>query len=580
LIENAITMVANEENLLPVHIDKAAEITSISIGESHKTKFQDALETCSQTTSITLPKEISPTIASSTIKKIPKGSIVILGMHGMNKYASRSFGISKSTLQFIRELNEHAQVILCIFGSPYSLQFFEEMPHILMAYDNDEMTQELAAQAIFGGFPIRGKLPVTSGNKFPYQSGISHPGLNILINGSPNSVGMNPDTLAKIDDIIAEMIEEKAAPGCQILVARNGRIVFHKAYGNKQSGESQEVKETDLYDVASITKIAVTTLSVMKLYDEGKLDIDLPISHYLTELDTTNKKDLLIRDIMAHHAGLIGWIPFYRNTLDGDKQSYASERYYRQTYSDSFSIEVAEDLYLRTDYKDSIWQQIITSPLRDKNDYLYSDLGFYLMAEVVHRLSGMSIDEYADLHFYGPLELRNTCYNPSFCHAPGDIVPSEDDDYFRNQILLGHVHDMGAAMLGGVSGHAGLFSTSRDLAVIMQMLLNHGEYGGKRLLSPETVYTFTKPFVRSSRRAIGFDGKEKDPNKTLNMAAEASELTFGHMGFTGACAWADPKEDLVYIFLSNRTFPSMDNKKFIYNNYRPRVQQIIYQSLH
>jgi CubicO group peptidase (beta-lactamase class C family) len=318
----------------------------------------------------------------------------------------------------------------------------------------------------------------------------------------------------------------------------------------------------------------------MKLYDEGKLDIDMPISHYLSELDTTNKKDLLVRDIMAHHAGLKGWIPFYRSTLDGDKQSYPSETYYRNSYSDSFSIEVAEDLFLRSDYKDTIWHKIITSPLGDNAKYVYSDLGFYLMAEVVQRLSGMSIDEFADLHFYGPLGLSNTCFNPSFCHAPDEIVPSENDEYFRNQILKGHVHDMGAAMLGGVSGHAGLFSNARELAVIMQMLLNDGEYGGIRILKAETVHTFTKPFVRSTRRAIGFDGKEKDPNRTLNMAAEASEFTFGHMGFTGACAWADPKNDIVYIFLSNRTFPSMDNKKFIYNNYRPRVQQVIYQSMH
>jgi CubicO group peptidase (beta-lactamase class C family) len=201
------------------------------------------------------------------------------------------------------------------------------------------------------------------------------------------------------------------------------------------------------------------------------------------------------------------------------------------------------------------------------------------MAEVVKRISGMTIDEYADLHFYGPLGLRNTCFNPSYCHAPEEIVPSENDEYYRNQILKGYVHDMGAAMLGGVSGHAGLFTNARELAVVMQMLLNGGDYGGKRILSSETVYVFTKGFVRSSRRAIGFDGKEKDPTKSLNMASEASDLTFGHMGFTGACAWVDPKDDLVYIFLSNRTFPSMDNKKFIYNNYRPRVQQVIYQSM-
>lgn len=580
LIENALTIAAAAKHTLPLTIDEASEYISISIGESQKTEFQNQLESITQVNSIQMPKDISRSRATTTIKKIPKGSMVIVGVHDMNIFASKKFGISTSALSFIEQLNAHAHVVLCIFGSPYSLTYFEAIPNILVAYNNDQLTQELAAQALFGGFPIRGKLPVTAGHKFSYNSGIEHPGYKILINGRPQSVGMNGYTLTKIDTIVEEMINEKAAPGCQVLIAKDGRIVFHKAYGNKEDKKTQKVKETDLYDVASITKIAVTTLSVMKLYDEGLLDIDAPVAQYLLELDTTNKKDLIIRDIMAHHAGLVGWIPFYRHTLDGDKQSYPSDRYYRTSYSDSFSIEVAEDLYLRTDYKDTIWQKIITSPLMDDRKYLYSDLGFYLMAEVVQRLSGMSIDEYADLHFYGPLGLRNTCYNPSYCHAPEDIIPSEKDEYFRNQILRGYVHDMGAAMMGGVSGHAGLFSNAGELAVIMQMLLNGGEYGGKRILNAETVYTFTRPFVRSSRRAIGFDGKQRDPNKSLNMAAEASDFTFGHMGFTGACAWADPKDNIVYIFLSNRTFPSMENKKFIYNNYRSRVQQVIYQSMH
>jgi CubicO group peptidase (beta-lactamase class C family) len=360
-------------------------------------------------------------------------------------------------------------------------------------------------------------------------------------------------------------------------VARSGKIVWHKAYGNyTYDSTAQAVSPESIYDLASITKVAATTLEVMHLTENGRLDISRPASAYIPELLQTNKKSLTIESMLIHQTGLQAWIPFYQNTLDNQKPA---ARWYNALPVEDFQVPVAERLYMRNGYVDSIWAQIFRSELRPDKTYKYSDLGLYLTERAIRNASGTTLDTYVREQFYQPLGLATTTFNPWKNKLIPRCVPTEDDYYFRQQRLQGYVHDMGAAMLGGVSGHAGLFSNANDLAKIFQMLLNKGHYFGKTYLQPATVERFAMHYPGSTRRGIGVDMKELDTKATQNMCEEASPATFGHTGFTGNAVWADPEHQLIFIFLSNRTFPSMNNNKLINGNYRPRLQQIAYRAI-
>ena len=318
----------------------------------------------------------------------------------------------------------------------------------------------------------------------------------------------------------------------------------------------------------------------MKLYEQGKLSLDTPIVRYLPELQGTNKANLILRDIMAHRAGLEGWIPFYKQTMTTRRRKVRQRpEYYRQSETPGYTVTVANHLFLRDDFQDRIWQEIYDSKVSSSRKYEYSDLGFYLIARMVQRLSGQPLDEYLALNFYQPMGLKTATYNPLKSFPLERVVPTERDNYFRLQTVHGYVHDMGAAMLGGVSGHAGLFATAHDVGVIMQMLLNGGTYGGQEFLRPATIAEFTTRHPLEGRRGLGFDMRQLDAGKWLNLPAAASEHTFGHTGFTGTCAWADPDKQLVYVFLSNRTYPSMHNYKLNKLKTRRRILSTIYEAM-
>ena len=377
-----------------------------------------------------------------------------------------------------------------------------------------------------------------------------------------------------------QMIRDKAAPGCQILIAKDNRIVYERSFGkHTYDANSNTVQNSDIYDVASVTKVMASTISLMHLDDKGLFKLSNTVGQLVPEEDTTNKANILYEDMLAHSAGLVGWIPFYRHTLTDSKRPKPSPVYYSDVMSDSFPVEVNDHLYLRVDYPDSIWRRIFSSDLREERNYRYSDLAFYIANRTIQNLSGLQVDQYADQTFYNRLGLRNTTFNPLRKFDISRIPPTEKDDYFRMGIVRGQVHDMGAAMLGGVSGHAGLFSNAHDLGIIMQMLLNKGYYGGYNYLKPETISRYTQRHWSSSRRGMGFDMKELDPDKSMNMAESASRNTYGHLGFTGTCVFADPDHNIVFVFLANRTYPTMENNKFGKDNYRPKVQDIIYKAM-
>ena len=580
LIENALTLVRNPQRLIPFEEVNDLKMASLSIGVSKRTTFQDRLESYAKMTHHQSGKEISSSQQASLLKKLKDQDVVIVALHDMSSYASRKYGISSSTRQFIDKLKEETKVVLVVFGTPYSLQYFDELNWVLEAYEENEITQDLAAQALFGAIPIRGRLPVTASPKSRFNQGVITKKVWRLGFSIPERVGLIGDSLARIDEIAMNAIDSGATPGCVVLVAKEGKVVFHKSYGHFTYSRAQKVSPNAIYDLASITKIASATIAVMKMQEQGLVDIEKPLGAYLPELKGSNKEDLIIKDVMAHRAGLKSWIPFYKETVTQSRRNpQPLPDLYRRTKSSAYNIPVTDQLFLREDYVDTIWQRIITSELRTKTDYLYSDLGFYLVSRLVQERTGQSIDEYVDGAIYEPLGLQTATYNPWKEHALSMIPPTESDRYFRRQVVRGYVHDMGAAMLGGVSGHAGLFANATDLAILMQMLLQGGHYGGKKVLTPSTIRTFTTRFPGETRRGIGFDMLQTDRGESLNCSPHVSVSTYGHLGFTGTAVWVDPEHELIYVFLSNRTFPSMRNYKLGKMDIRPRIQTAVYKAM-
>jgi beta-glucosidase-like glycosyl hydrolase/CubicO group peptidase (beta-lactamase class C family) len=576
LIENALTLVRDAQNLVGFDSLEHYNFATLALGDTNQTVFQTTCGYYAPMTHFNAPKVIDSLRNAQLIEQLRPFNVILLSLHQMRSRSADNFGITTEEVLLIQQLCKQHTVVLTVFGNPYSLKYFNEPQVLLQAYNEDPMTQRVAAQGLFGALDFKGKLPISASLSAYFGQGIrtQFPEKRLAYD-IPESVGMNSDTLAQMDALVQEMIAAGAAPGCQIVVARNNRVIWQKSYGHFTYEPTTPVRNDHLYDIASVTKIAATTLCAMQLYDAGKIKLDTEIGKYLPELANTNKEKLKLRDILAHHARLQPWIPFYQKTLENGLPN--AHIYHRQLDEDS-QIPVAPDMYMDNNWVDTVWNSIFLSPLRSEKGYKYSDLGLYLTARTIERVSNQKLDEYAQQQFYKPLGLRAT-FNPWQLGLSAQCVPTEEDRYFRQQRIQGYVHDMGAAMLGGVSGHAGLFSNANDLAKIFQLFLNGGSYFGKQYIRPESVNTWTIRYPGSTRRGIAFDMKELDPKATGNMSEKAGPNTFGHTGFTGICAWADPDQNLIFIFCSNRTYPTMENNKLISGNYRPRLQSIIYQSI-
>lgn len=581
LYEHAITLVKKENDLLPVR-DKD-RLVSIAVGENGKNAFQYMLERYGVSRFSQLGYEFGPSELDRLMKQLQPGDIPVISLHNMNRSRKRNYGLTQSVIELIATLRDQGNPpAVLVFGSPYSLAKLSFVTDLVACYEDDEKMQEAAAQAVCGGIPFQGRLPVTASDKIRFNQGYLIQDLGILHFGYPEQEGLNSDTLALIYELADEMIRRRAAPGGQMVVARNGRVVVDETFGFFTYRKQHRVQKDDIYDLASLTKILSGTASIMRLHSADRVDISSPLSRYIDELRNSNKRSIKLRDLMAHRAGLVGWIPFYTHTIEAKRRRRPElkEEYYHDFPSQDYAIPVAENLYLRSDYRDSIWEEILLSEVDSNPDYSYSDLGFYMISELVRRVGGREIDTFFTEEIASPLGLGNIGYNPLENGIDKSrIAPSEEDRYYRLQTLQGYVHDMGAAMWGGVSGHAGLFSNAMDVTALMQCFLNKGIYNEKQLFDADIVDRFTRRHPASSRRGIGFDMKELDGEKTLNMAEEASPSTFGHLGFTGTAAWADPEADLVFVFLANRTYPSMKNNLFSKDNFRPRFQSIVYRSI-
>ncbi len=394
---------------------------------------------------------------------------------------------------------------------------------------------------------------------------------------------MDSTILAGIDTIAQEAIFAKATPGCVVTVLRKGKLVFQKSYGSLTYDSTIPVTPNTIYDLASVTKISATTVCLMKLVDEGKIDLKDSIGNYLPWLAGTDKANLLVENLLLHQAGLNPFIAFYKELLD--KEGNPKPNIVSNSRGMPFTTTITDALYLRNDWNDTMFQRIKTSPLTTGElKYVYSDNDFILLAKIVEAVTGMSLDEYAFERFYKPLNMATTRFKAFEHFSSNSIAPTEDEKQFRKQLIWGYVHDPGAAMFDNVAGHAGLFSNATDLAKLYQMLLNGGVYKSRRYLKTRTIKKFTSYRSPISRRGLGFDKPEKDNEiRTIEKAypsKSASPLTYGHTGFTGTCVWVDPAYDLIYIFLSNRVNPTGgDNLKLSQLNIRSRIQEVIYASI-
>ena len=577
LIASALTLVRDSLGLTGLPDLEKYKIATLALGDTNRTIFQTYCGYYARVSHFNGGKEIDSTRMATLLDTLKKFDVVLVSFHGTRTKASDNFGLAESQIQLVRRLNGLTKVAVTMFGNPYSLKYFDEVPVLLQAFTEDPPAQELAAQSLFGANDLSGKLPVTASASAKFGQGIQKNFAPKRVGYElPEAAGLNSDTLALMDDLVKELIAGGAAPGCQIVVVKDNKIVWNKAYGHITYEQMTPVTTESMYDLASVTKVAATTISMMQLVENGRISLDSAMSCYVPELSKTNKKALTVREILAHHAGLQPWIPFYKNTLENGLPD--AHIYHRDKDADS-EFPVAPGMYMDNAWVDSIWQQIFNSPLLPEKKYKYSDLGLYLTARAIQNVTGQRVDQYVEAHFYRPLGLANMTFNPWEKGLTDRCAPTEEDNYFRHQRLQGYVHDMGAAMLGGVSGHAGLFGNANDLARVFQMLLNGGSYGGKQYLKPETVQLFTTRYNGSTRRGIGFDMKELNPQESQNISTLAGPNTFGHTGFTGIGVWADPDKNLIFMFLSNRTYPTMENNKLISGDYRPKLQSIVYRAL-
>ncbi|MGV3639537.1 MAG: glycoside hydrolase family 3 N-terminal domain-containing protein [Adhaeribacter sp.] len=582
LYEQSATVVRNSGDLLPFRSLDTVSFASVSIGTTPNNEFTRTLKKYAPVTAYNIPVRYPN---DSTYRKIESHlqphDVVVVSLHALNNTPANQYGIGAGTLAFIRRLqaDPRKKVVVVVMGNAYSLQYFNDSDWLVCGYEDNEVSQMVVPQILFGALPARGKLPVTASSSILVGQGVETAALHRLRIGIPESVGMDSRILNQIDNIAREAIAYAATPGCQVVVAKDGTVVFEKSYGHFTFDKMRAVTPASVYDIASVSKVAATLQAIMFLKDRGKLHLDSPLVTYLPELKGTNKQNLLLRDVLAHQAGLQAGLAFWQRSVSARERN----NFYASTQSEAFPNLVAEGLYSSKNTEAMMWKWIVESPLLPKkkgeqhHEFKYSDLGFYILKRVAEKLLNQDLNEFLDQNFYSPLGLSTLAYNPLTRLPREQIVPTENDTHFRKAQVWGTVHDQGAAMLGGVAGHAGLFSNAMDLAILMQMNLQQGEYGGHRFFNTDVVSQFaTRPYD-NNRRGLGWD--MTDPGGLGATSPLASLNTFGHTGFTGTCAWVDPETKLVYVFLSNRVNPDETNTKLTTYNIRTRIHDVIYKSL-
>lgn len=577
LVKSSMTVIKNKKQILPIQdLKKNKKIAYVSLGDDYGKPFLDLLRKYTDIQKITRDD------VSTINKELKKYDLVIVGYHKSNKHPWKPFKFSEKELKWLKVISKKNKVILSVFASPYSLlgvQSFDNIEGILVAYQNSKIAQEIAAQTIFGAISAQGKLPVSIKSEFPVGTGVITKDLKRLQYSIPESVGMSSDKLKKVDSVANYVLEEKMAPGMQVLVARQGQVVYQKSFGFHTDKKKDSVKNSDIYDVASLTKILASLPMLIKAEEDRKIPLSASLKDILPQFRKSNKDTITVREMLSHYARLQAWIPFYTLTQDSITKKNL-KKFYRTKKSKKYPIKVAKNLYLHKSYKDSIYKFIKEADQRESVGYKYSDLGYYLLKEALEKKYKKDLDKLVEKEYYSSLGANRMTYLPLEKFKKKEIVPTEKDTYYRNQLLHGYVHDMGAAMQGGVGGHAGLFSNANDIAKMMQMYLQKGYYGGKRYFKSSTFDKFNKRYFKNKevRRGLGFDKPQLNPEIFATCGCVSDE-SFGHSGFTGTYTWADPQSELVYVFLSNRVYPTMENVGLVKEDIRTEVQRLIQEAI-
>lgn len=603
----AITLVKNEKLLLPLmHLD-TLRLATLNFGDRDADVFHKTVESYTNCTAFRLSKNAGKAVVDSLIKKLSDYNCIIIYNSAARNSIGSQFGSSALLSDLIRTL-KGKQLILCHPATPYGIDKYSYLPlnAILVGYSNDLPAQRFMAQAIFGGININGKLPVSINLSYPAGSGLSTPKIRIGAH-VPEYTGMSSEKLQRIDSICRAAIQCQATPGCEVLVAKDGYVIYHNAFGHHTYENREANRNDDIYDLASVTKIAATLPAVMMLYDQGTIKLDTPISAYLKGTHGSNKSAITVRELLLHMGGLKSSFPFFQYAID--KESL-SGRLTSSKKTATHTLKLKEDLYInpqfryrdstfgfekKTDYhlvsphfyvhehfRDSVHSLLINTDLRSDKKYAYSDLSFILLKDIVEEQTGTPFNVYLRNNLYHPIGAGNSDFLAHITLDMERVIPSSKDHVYRKSTLHGYVHDPTAALLGGIAGHAGLFSTAGDLAKIMTMYLNYGKYGGKQYIDSTTVALFTKIQLSpdKNRRGLGFDKPDPRAGKPSPTCKKTPASTYGHTGFTGTCAWNDPENRITYIFLSNRTYPNEFNNKLSSENIRTKIQEAIYDALH
>lgn len=591
-VESELTLLENKKGLIPIMGLDTLRIAVLSVGSTTVTPFQKMLANYTKVDFYNLPADFRQGEINGILKKLSGYNLVITGVHYLHENnksdSNQTIAATPDLGKLLDSLSLKKNSVFVFFCSPSALTELKEIGHsdgLIIAYQNSIIAQELSAQMIFGGIGAHGKLPASMGNRYKKGDGLTIDHAIRLKYSMPEDAGLSSLKINRgIDSIVNIALNQKAYPGCNVLIAKDGKIIFQKAYGFHTYENRTPSSLDDIYDLASVTKVCGALPAIMKLNEDGKYLLDEPFSTYWPDwrrrfLHPSNKSDITLREMLAHQSGLVPFIPFYRESM---KDKKLSNNFYHVTPGEGYNLEVAPGLYLKNKFKKTVFKDIRKSPLKTRGKYVYSDLSVYLTSEVVPRISGMKFTEFLDRNFYRPLGATTVTYLPSKKFSDDHIVPTEYDAIYRKRLVHSSVHDESAAVLGGIAGNAGLFASANDLAKVVQMYLQSGTYGGKEYLKKSTLDEFTKVQYpqNNNRRALGFD-KPLLNNNTIDRdkaypCPGASPQSFGHSGFTGTFIWADPMNGLIFIFLSNRVNPTRDNNK---NSGKMEILQFMYDRI-
>jgi len=572
LYESIVTVVKNQKSILPFNSKKPQNIAYVKVGDDVNDTFIEALQ-ANQPITVFNQYQIE-----DHLDDLKAFDLVIVSYHKADG-VWKKHDMTANEAKFIEQIAQKNKTIFTSFVKPYALNAIKDyspFEAVVLGYQNNVMAHRKVVDVLFGMQAATGKLPVSIGKHFKEADGITTKANKNLRYGRASEEGLNEQKLKQIDVLTNKAISNKYTPGAQVLVAKNGKIVYNNSFGTMSYDDQTKVNNQTIYDLASLSKMLGTLPMVMKMYDDGKLRFDQKLGDLLPEFKRTNKATITVKELLTHNSGLIAWIPFYKETLD--EHGKPKSDLYKATASKEYNLQVNDNLYLKTDYKETILKTIADSKL-GKKEYKYSDLNFILLSEIVERAYKKPLNELVQQHFYDKIGANTLTYVPLTKFDVSQIAPTEKDNYFRYTTVHGYVHDMGAAMFGGVAGHAGLFGNALDVAKMMQLFLDKGSFNGERVLSEKTINDFNTCYYckEGNRRGAGFDKPQL--GKSGPTCGCASMKSFGHTGFTGTMAWADPEKDLIYVFLSNRTYPNADDNKLSRANTREDIQQVIYDAL-